>query len=194
MATKPVMSKAELELFKSSLKNVRYYLEFGTGGSTTLVAQMKTINMTCVDTDKGWLDKVAEDPAVNALKKENKIRLLHVNIGPLKAWGLPADEAYIKKWPDYYLNIWRSTASIYDFIFIDGRFRVACALSSAVFAKDGATVAIHDYPDRPFYYKTVERYYDTIASADSLYILKKRNNINIKTLYWDIVESLFDPS
>ena len=75
-----------------------------------------------------------------------------------------------------------------DVILIDGRFRVACALDIFNKIKEDTIILIHEF-FRP-QYLIIEKYYDYIYHWDTLYMFKKKLNINkisldIQKNYWN---------
>jgi len=61
-----------------------------------------------------------------------------------------------------------------DFVFIDGRYRVACALHVLPFLNEAGKIGIHDYMNRKQYH-VIETFYDRIENADSaaIFVPKK---------------------
>ena len=78
-------------------------LEYGSGGSTVLAAEMPDKVIFSVESDAGWLAKMqayfAEHRPVSPV-------YLHLgDIGPTKAWGHPSGEAGFRKWPGYAISV-----------------------------------------------------------------------------------------
>ena len=67
-----------------------------------------------------------------------------------------------------------------DFVFVDGRYRAACALHAYSLLKDDGILAIHDYLDRAPRYQIIESFYTIIEKADTGAIFKKKFNIDEK--------------
>jgi hypothetical protein len=187
------MTKAEIELLTPHLRRSRYYLEFGTGGSTVLAANECKGTLVCVDSDAAWISKLKEVDEIKKGVAANRITFYHADLGPIGPWGVPKDESRIKAWKNYYVAPWVIRDFDYDLILIDGRFRVMCALSAAINADRSSIIAIHDYGNRRPYY-AVEKYFDVISTVDKLVILQKRARINYKALFKDFSDFIYDVS
>ena len=124
-------------------------LEYGSGNSTFWLAGfVKTL--TTVESDK----KIAL-----ALRKKlgNECRVLYANIGPTKSFGQPLkifSILFSKRYlsypsvPFFPINQPRK----WDVVIVDGRFRVATALTCINNLKHGFTLIVDDYADRPEYW------------------------------------------
>lgn len=185
------MSRAETGLFIASLSGSKRYLEFGVGGSTEIAIQDPDRRIVSVETDKKWLAEVRRNPKIAEAEKQGRLAFEHVDIGPVKRWGYPTGEIQFRNWPKYHTVPFDNHDYHYDAILIDGRFRVSCALAAYSFIDDSAVLMFHDYPNRTWY-SEVEKFYDTVAIAESLYVFKKRPLINHRSLYTAIMKSMFD--
>jgi hypothetical protein len=185
------MSQREKQCFNDLLSKSKFYLEFGAGGSTIMAAQSSAQFIVSVESDSAWIAKLKEEGAIKTAELAGRLFLLHIDIGSVGSWGAPVDERRIKSWVDYYTQPFILYDFPFELILIDGRFRVACALATAVFAQPIARVAIHDYELRTKYY-AIEKYFDIIDSVGTLYIMRKRSKINCRSLYLDIMSNLFD--
>ncbi len=126
-------------------------LEYGSGGSTVLVAETAGKTLFSVESDAAWLAKMQDYFA--AFPPEATLHFHHGDIGPTKAWGHPANIENFRQWPDYAAKIWSEPNFIQpDLVLIDGRFRVACFLATLFFTKAPVTVLMDDYIDRPVYH------------------------------------------
>jgi len=66
-----------------------------------------------------------------------------------------------------------------DFVFIDGRYRVACALHVLPLLKEGGKIAIHDYMNRKQYH-VIEEFYDRTENIDSSAILVPKKDVVVR--------------
>jgi hypothetical protein len=71
-----------------------------------------------------------------------------------------------------YPNMWLTKSEEPDLVLIDGRFRVACALT-VLLNSDKPYVIIHDFNNRSQYH-CILIFYDVIESVDTLVVLKKK--------------------
>ena len=146
--------------FLPLLENSRYYMEYGSGGSTVLAAKLNK-SFISVDTDKYFLKAVRSK--IGMLGPHQ--RLLHGNIGWTTLYGYPVfkipSARRQKRWKAYIESPWRSIESglLPDLVMVDGRFRVAVALTSGVHLMNApeSRIVVDDYTDRPFYHE-IEAY------------------------------------
>lgn len=185
------MTPKEIELLIRHLKSSQAYLEFGAGGSTQLAIEHARGRIVTVESDAAWVEKLKADPKVKAAIDARRLSFMHIDIGPVGDWGVPRGETRIKHWKDYFSAPWISLDIPFDLVLIDGRFRIMCALMAAAYASDETRIAIHDYGVRKHYF-VIEKYFDTIETADTLVILKRRKNINYMSWSSDILKHFFD--
>ncbi len=137
---------------------------------------IKTIHS--VDSTIEWINQAQKD---NNVKEKVTFHYVDINADPHN-WGQPKDESKIQAWPNYSSAL--QNLSYYpDMVFIDGRFRVACALKSIENIRDDSYLIIHDYVNRPQYH-IIEKYFQRKDEADTLCILKKKKNIDMDEVSW----------
>ena len=127
-------------------------LEYGSGGSTVLAAEMPGKTVFSVESDAKWLGMMRryfdQNPPLG------QIILHHGKIGQTKAWGQPKTNALFRKWPGYPVGIWDLPGFVHpDVVLIDGRFRSACFLTTLFRITRPVTVLWDDYIDRPSYHE-----------------------------------------
>lgn len=175
-----VMFEEEKELLKKHLLQTKNYLEFGTGGSILFALINSEVNITSVDTNIGWINFIKKYRIIrNNLEK--RLKIFFVDIGPTKHWGYPVDDREQAKFPDFSSKIFQlSDPSKYDLILVDGRFRVACTLSSILHCHQNKnlTLMIHDYSIREDY-KIVEKFLEKTDEAKTLFVFKIKENTNL---------------
>lgn len=136
--------------FCDRLSRSKFYLEYGSGGSTLLAARLnvKTIS---VEGDRFYAKAVK-----NALPEDHAVVMLTPDIGLTKQWSAPLFWAS-KKGKTYVSAPFALIATeVPDLILVDGRYRVACALEAARqtnIRKSSATILFDDYVDRPHYHE-----------------------------------------
>lgn len=173
----PSMSEKETDLFESYLIKAERYFEFGSGGSSKLAASLG-LTVNGVESDKKWLTRLKMDLGA-------KSNIEYIDIGPTGEWGYPTDLSAEDRFPRYSESI-NSTDKWFDFILIDGRFRVACTLETVKNIlinkkEDRAVIFIHDFRGRD-YYNPVLEYLDEIDSVESAVVFKVKNNIDREKL------------
>jgi len=186
------MSQAEAALFEKLLSTGKCYLEWGSGGSTLAAVRSNVRQIVSVETDSAWIERLKKHEEISQAITSNRLILRHVDIGPVGQWGVPMGPEKIRNWPRYALDPFVATDLDFDVILVDGRFRAHCLLAVANCANANAAVFLHDYALR-HQYTIADKYFDTIDRVDSAVILKRRPKVNCRSLYIDLVSSLFDP-
>lgn len=162
----PHMEPEGQALLIERLNNAKVFLEYGSGGSSVLASGYPLTRIYSVDSDRGFLRAVADKvKAVGA--PEDRYLPIFADIGPTKAWGHPSSMAKAALWPRYVGDVWTAMADrdeAPDLILIDGRFRVASFLISALMAPAGCIVLFDDYFDRASYH-VVEQFIAPRRSA-----------------------------
>lgn len=127
-------------------------LEFGSGGSTVLAAQLGR-RVISVESDRAWADRLAAH-----LAPISDRALVHwADIGPTGAWGVPMKPREFRKFHTYALSVWDRPDFVQpDLVLIDGRFRAACLVAVMMRITKPVTVLFDDYRKRR-YYHGVER-------------------------------------
>jgi hypothetical protein len=155
--SKPLLDGPTAEWLERQLKGTRLFLEFGSGGSTVL-ADRHGIRTISVESDPYYAAAV-----LKALQHPEKTQILTPRMGLTWQWGMPVFFK-AKKGRRYVTAAFKKLDGEFpDLIFVDGRYRVACALQSASEAAHvGATsrLLIDDYFTRPAYH-VLERYLPT---------------------------------
>lgn len=137
----------EWSFLVDALEEAKVYLEFGSGTSTQFVSQHCSARIRSIETDLEWSARVQE-------KVREDVEVVHVDLGPVGAWGRPTTFDRRENFSQYF-SAGFSEDFQPDLILIDGRFRVACFLSCLLLAAPGTKIIFDDYPSRP-YYKIVE--------------------------------------
>lgn len=149
---RPVVTLPEVEgqALATALHKAEVVLEFGSGGSTLMAAEMgKTV--ISVESDAEWLDGLRDWFARHPAKVE--VVLHHADIGPTGKWGMPTGPKAFRKFPGYALEIWDHPRFRHpDLVLIDGRFRPSCLLATAFRITRPVTVLFDDYIGREAYH------------------------------------------
>ena len=162
----PHMEDAGIALLGEHLTGVQVFLEYGSGGSSVMVAQAGVKSIYSVDSDKQFLKAVKQRLLDEGIPRRRYIPI-YADIGPTKEWGKPADESHLKEWPNYCSAPWKKllkTGERPDLVLIDGRFRVASFLITILMAPRGCVILFDDYVDRPQYH-VIERYLKPVRLA-----------------------------
>lgn len=181
------LSDREQEFFIKQIKLSKQYLEFGSGGSTFLTLANTEAKIFSVESDNGWLDFLKEWDFINAGILENRLNFINIDIGKTGAWGKLVDDSGRNQYPQYSLKVFDLYADQeFDTVFIDGRFRVACALAVILNCQKSVKIIMHDYTNRSEYF-VVERFLEKIDSVEATAIFKIKEDISL-----DDVRALFE--
>ena len=138
----------EAEFLKAQYAAATTILEYGSGGSTRLAADLGK-RVISVESDKGWAHRLAA--ALGKISDQAQVH--HVDIGPTKEWGHPATARFFQRFPLYALSVWdRPDLGDPDVVLIDGRFRKACLAAVLLRARRPTTVLFDDYVERKYYH------------------------------------------
>jgi hypothetical protein len=133
----------EANYFTNRLKYSKVYLEYGSGGSTLLAAEIGVQRLFSVESDRAWignLSKIVRERFLNLAFIDH-----YIDIGKTGDWGFPLDSERARHWPDYARSIWMHAAfQSPDLILIDGRFRVSCFLASVACCTTETTILFDD--------------------------------------------------
>jgi hypothetical protein len=172
-----LMGKADLRLFMFFVRFAPFYFEWGSGGSTQLTPYL-TGHAGSVDMHPEWCQKMEEENAWAANAVQLGLLKYHcVKHGkPLKEWGRPKEqkdwryigERYVRAIDAVSKRMPVSFPGYYDVIFVDGRYRVGCALYAVLkgYALPKKTfLMIDDYGMRLSLYGKVEKYLKRVSGG-----------------------------
>ena len=141
------MDPTEIEMLSRHLVAGVSYLEFGSGGSTLFALERGVRLCVSVESDAAWAGKLRETPVIQQAEKDGRVTIHCVDIGPVMAWGMPADRSRLESWPNYFLPIWDKLSAPPDVVLIDGRFRTGCGLLALLVCPPTTTILMHDFFD-----------------------------------------------
>ena len=176
------MTTGELALLQSCLDSAVSYLEFGAGASTMHASNVPTIKrIDSVDSSGPYIDEhLRPNAAISAALSTGRLEFHVIDVGETSKWGYPIDESKKHLWPNYSLGVF-SRPSNHDLVLVDGRFRVACTLSSILSTPDDCRILLHDFWDRPQYH-IVSKYLETIDRIDTMGLFRKRPGVDARKL------------
>jgi hypothetical protein len=150
----------EADLFRSCLDAAAVVLIYGNGGAGLLAAELG-LKVTCVESDRDRAARLSD-----SLQPFPDAKVVHVDIGPTAADGLPSRPRFHGRFHRYPLSVWDSPdLGNPDLVLIDGRFRAACLAAVMLRATRPTTVLFHDYAYRPDYHRVehLARKEETVA-------------------------------
>ncbi len=176
------ITEKERFFFTLLLKKSKKYLEFGMGGTTLLAYITPNIKkIISIDSDYNWVQNIRN---FKNLKNEEGKRIIlnYINVGKVRDWGNPI--LINSNISNYSKQIFQKFENDYDFVFIDGIARVACALQIILNCKPDIKILIHDFNYRP-YYHILYKYLDIIYAIDSLALFSIKDDIDIEEIKKD---------
>ncbi|KIN70656.1 putative O-linked N-acetylglucosamine transferase, SPINDLY family [Sulfitobacter noctilucae] len=144
------------DLVRHHYEKAKVILEYGSGGSTVMASEMPGKTIYSVESSRVWTKMMKR-----WFEQANPVsmpEMQHVNIGPTGKWGTPIDSRAYQRYSLYPLSIWdKEDFKHPDVILVDGRFRVACALTAMLKCTKKTTLLFDDYEGRKGY-KVLEEF------------------------------------
>lgn len=137
------------DAFRAYLNTCNCYGEYGVGYSTLEAFKYFDKNVYSVDTDRNWVFQTKK------YLKSDRHKLGWIDLGDVGSWGYPKNyskRANIIKYLNY---IWEQPQSP-DLVLIDGRFRIACFLTTLKKCNIGTIIIFDDYTSREKYHVVEE--------------------------------------
>ncbi len=156
------LSAREADLLRASYKDAGVVLEYGSGGSTLLAADSATMAVFSVESDHVWSKRMqawfADHPA------QVPVHVLYSDVGPTGKWGFPSNKTKARLWSAYALSVWDHPAFLHpDVVLVDGRFRLACMLTTLFRITRPVRLLCDDYLDRSTYHR-----FETLAGKPEM--------------------------
>lgn len=168
-------------LFLADLEVCTNYLEFGAG-SSTLNAVWIAPDVVSVESDRRFLAEVQRQ----IIGSTARTHLLHGDVGLTGPWGVPAITAPVmpqmRRWSRYPVAPWAKIGADYraDLVLVDGRFRVACALTVVLNQYDSDwKMLVDDYSDRPEY-SIVERFAHLEGMRGRMAVFRPKDDLDLE--------------
>jgi hypothetical protein len=147
---RPFVDEVTGEWLRCQLENTELFVEFGAGGSTVLANDLGVPTIS-VESDPFYATAVRR-----ALKSPHICQIVTPDMGLTGEWGMPVFFRREKGFRYVSAPFGHLGGRFPDLIFVDGRYRVACALESARQAAEArvtATLLLDDYSERPHYHE-----------------------------------------
>lgn len=143
---------AEEALVRAFYGSANVILEYGSGGSTCLAAEMDGKTVFSVESDKAWCVGLqqwfTENPPLSV------VHLIYADVGPTGKWGKPVGEKHWRRFARYPYSVWeRADFTHPDVVLVDGRFRAACFLATLFSITRPVTLLFDDYAERSAYHE-----------------------------------------
>ncbi len=148
------MPEAEAALLRAAYEDARVILEYGSGGSTVMAAEMGGKTVFSVESDPDWAQMMQGWFAAHPPVAGTTVEVLLSDIGPTREWGYPVDESEWRRFARYPLEIWGKPRFVQpDVVLVDGRFRIGCALAALYQTRAPIRLFFDDYANRKHYHK-----------------------------------------
>ena len=161
----PAMTAAEQALLRTAASGAGRMIEFGCGGSTALLLSASSGYLLSVDSDAAWLARVARGKANGRLTQH------HADLGPCGEWGWPLQPPVPEVAWRYWGAPWLAMPEA-DFVLVDGRYRIACALAAHDRLTPGGHLALHDFWPRRAYQEALAPFFEVVGAAGTLALLR----------------------
>ena len=193
---KPRMRRDEVVLLRSVARYRNTVVEFGCGGSTAEFLEHSSAQVVSVESDLAWIDRLRSHPALAEPLGSGRLTLRHADIGPVGAWGRPRGWAQVATWPAYWSDVWmsdelRGVENPADLVFVDGRFRVACALNAAIHLDESGLILMHDFFKRD-HYSVLLDHLNVVASAAEMVVLQRSRDFDVRRAVDDLARFAVD--
>ena len=143
-------------------RKTNYFLEWGSGLSTLLLAEIVTErrgHLVTIDNDPPYLEAVSK-----AVQDQSVITALALDLIGARNNQSDPELNYSTQPLSFDRN--------FDFILIDGRRRLECAYSSLLLVERDSVVVLHDY--RRTRYQVVHSFYDTIEAGPQFLVMRPK--------------------
>lgn len=187
------MTVAEREMLHRYMGAARRYLEFGSGESTLHALSVPGIErIDSVESSPVFVaERLMSREEVRQAVSSGRLHFQLVNIGCTGEWGRPLDTRERHLWPNYPLSIFARPGD-QDLALVDGRFRVASILSVLLNTPRSTRILVHDFWNRPWYHGVLD-FLDVEARADTLAVLRKRENDDREAVQLMLERFLYQP-
>lgn len=136
-------------LFLDAVSDAETYGEYGLGASTLWVDANTHAHIIGVDTAVDWVTQT------KAQMTRPGHHLAHIDVGPVAKWGRPRSFRKRRNFIHYIEGLWTGD-DLPDVVLVDGRFRVACFLTTLLRARPGTRIVFDDYVRRRTYHLVEE--------------------------------------
>ncbi|HKL06521.1 MAG TPA: hypothetical protein VJ929_11975 [Roseovarius sp.] len=148
---------AEAARLRTAYEGAQVILEYGSGGSTVMAAEMPGKSVFSVESDKDWAQMMRGWFDENPPATGTEVDVIWSDIGPTKDWGYPASNRAWQRFARYPLEVWDLPEFRQpDVVLVDGRFRAGCAMATAFRTQKPVTVFVDDYARRKHYHRIEE--------------------------------------
>ena len=151
------LPEAEAARLRAAYEAAGMVLEYGSGGSTVMAAEMPGTRVISVESDRDWAEMMLGWFEANPPAAGSAAEVVWVDIGPTKEWGHPVKASRHLQFARYPLAVWDMDGFQQpDVVLVDGRFRTGCVMATAFRTTRPVTVLVDDYKRRKAYHRVEE--------------------------------------
>lgn len=177
------LAEEEKAALISCMKESKTYLEFGSGGSTFLALQCDNIDsVISVESDFKWIKYLRKWKYIRNAEKRKTLSFEYIDIGKVGAWGVPVDDSKSGNYPEYSQKIYSKIKQSPNMVFVDGRFRVACAAMTAMKVNEGTRIFVHDFISEEVY-SVIDTFLDRVSLHGTLAEFRKKESVSEEFLH-----------
>lgn len=148
---------AEAERLRAAYATAEVILEYGSGGSTVMGAEMSGKTLLSVESDMDWAQMMRGWFARNPPAQDTVVDVIWCDIGETREWGFPKTSKHWQRYANYPLEVWQLPEFRQpDVVLVDGRFRAGCAMATAFLTTRPVTLLVDDYKRRKGYHAIEE--------------------------------------
>jgi hypothetical protein len=137
----------ESKSFQEHVSKAKVYGEYGMGQSTKWVYKHTNAEIISVESNDIWLKLVSKE-----ILDKNRCKFIWADIGDIyDGYGRPTSYEKRDNFFLYFNGLWTQENKP-EVVLIDGRFRVACFLTSLINANADTIIIFDDYTYRPYYH------------------------------------------
>jgi hypothetical protein len=152
------MPEEEAARLRAAYEAAGVILEYGSGGSTVMAAEMPGKRVFAVESDKAWAQMMRHWFDQTPPASGSQVDVIWADVGPTKEWGYPRNNSEYLRFARYPLEVWDLPEFRQpDVVLVDGRFRAGCAMAAALRGEKPVTVLVDDYRRRKQYHR-IEKY------------------------------------
>ena len=163
--SKVFMSHLERNLIRSFLNESHTMLEYGSGYSTLYFSQFVGAYYS-IEHNQKWYKTIRKviHRSSSSSSKIKQYKLVRVDPG-YKGWSGGFNEGTREQFDAYIRAVHSFGVTHFDRVLIDGRARKECALEIIPFLRNDSIIFIHDFTNRPSYWKVIENHYQKVLQT-----------------------------
>ncbi len=186
---KPAMTAKDTAMLVATYTGAHHFFEWGSGGSTRVAAsRMHTLQtLVSVESDGAW----ALHSNVSGYLPDTDAQMIFIDIDAKPStWGHPGPAATEQAKRSYSEQLLLHPRTDFDVVLVDGRFRVACALSFVLKRLPShSKLYFHDFFDRPGYHAILP-FFTIFERGDTGVVLQARQDLTAAE--WKDIDRLYE--